>query len=179
MDSFFSHAHTITNTHAHILHVLTHGISGKILPSPTSSCLLLIFFTSPSLSPLHSSHAFYFSSLVFPSVGLNGLHQYIFRIKSLHSFFSPFSTSVPLCSPCILLSLIVDIVWKFQIASLFLQSRPHYLFICPFHRIAFSLSPFFSGFLCLFVDIVRLALIDHQQISAPSLHSLFPDPPPP
>lgn len=49
---------------------------GKNITSPTSSCLFLIFFSFPL--PLHSSHDFYFPSLVFPSVWPNGLPPYIF-----------------------------------------------------------------------------------------------------
>lgn len=83
--------------------------------------------------------------------------------------------------PLHLSSLIVGIVWKFQMASSLPQSPlpPHYFFICPFCSI-FSLpfpstgsfSPFLTYLLSLVVDIVVLALMDHPQISASSPHSL-------
>ena len=146
--SFFSFLHTHSRNSC-----FDTRTRGKNITSPTSSCLFLIFFSFPL--PLHSSHDFYFPSLVFPSVWPNGLPPYIFpHLVPSTPFFSPFSTSAS-SSPSILLSLIVDIAWKFQIAP----SLPHLL-------ITFSFVLFFfPPYHC------TLSLFHSLPLRAPSLPS--------
>jgi len=129
-------------------------------------------------SPLCISHNFYFPAIVFPGVRSNRLPHYFFPQLVFPHTFLPSQHLVSQLT-LIFLSLIVDIVWKFQIApspSVFLTSSLY--FICPIHSFPIILStgslfPILLCFLSLFGDIVCLVLMDHLQISTPRFHILL------
>lgn len=130
-------------SHSNAPHVLTQGLLGKILPSPTPSCLFLIFCSLLLLSlPCIPCMTFTFHLLFSQVLSLMDYPS----ISPPSSLSSPFFSlhSAPLSRsayPFIFLALIVDIAWKFQISpispSVSLTSSLPY--ICPFHSIALSI----------------------------------------
>lgn len=109
-----------------------------------------------SCSLLNSSHDFTFLSLFSPSVVADKLPHYIFYNSSFHTIFYPLST-FPV-SILLLLSVIVDTVWKYQITpSVSQSSLPSWyqffflFFLCScFSKASTNTSLVFSPFLVTF-----------------------------
>lgn len=134
--------------------------------------------------PLFTPPCILYTTLFFPSVGLNELPQYILSpqfpiVFSLHSPSKSLSAALHLS--------FLNCWHSMEMPKLY-PSSPFHTFSLPFHLSfisslslpqALALSLPSSFFFFLFVDILRLPLMDHPQISAPSLHFLFPHPPQP